>query len=593
MRAFDFKPLGETIFESEVPGRGDVVVVIPLFNRAPFILDCLRSVVDQTLKRISVVIVDDGSTDDGPKLAVDFLRRHANRFCSARIVRHLRNRGLSMARNSGIAWSAGPLVFMLDADNRLRPPALARLKSALEIDGADFAYSQLFIFGVETGVGEADIWDVDRLRYGNKIDAMAMVRRSALSRSGGYRVVTDDHSFEDYDLWCRFFTLGMRGVFVPELLCEYRSHGRFRQDTQVNKSLDVLTSRMSLQYPEIFNQEARIVSGAEDLSISIPLNYDFTLTHSSPTIAAVVHMFYPHLIDEIITYIRHIPCPVDLYVSTDTLEKRAYIEDRLQEFHARTELRVTLRQGRDIAPRLIGFRDVYDNYEYVLLLHSKESPHSRALQNWRAHLLDNLMGSPKIVESILEAFYELPNLGVVAPQHFEVVRHWLGWGENFEICKALAAQFGVELKANGFLDFPSGSMFWARTAALRPFFDAQLVLEDFSPDTSGRQLDGTMAHAIERLIFVAAERAGFSWVKVAQPHLFERKDTIKTIHDPAELRAFIAQQRRILSVLASDKMGNFVDLHSPEFDPVRVLSTPYDSFLAGVCNPSRRGPHVD
>ena len=128
-------------------------------------------------------------------------------------------------------------------------------------------------------------------------------------------------------------------------------------------------------------------------------------------------------------------------------------------------------------------------------------------------------------------------------------------------------------------------MFWARTAALRPFFDAQLVLEDFSPDTSGRQLDGTMAHAIERLIFVAAERAGFSWVKVAQPHLFERKDTIKTIHDPAELRAFIAQQRRILSVLASDKMGNFVDLHSPEFDPVRVLSTPYDFFWQAFATP--------
>ena len=56
MRAFDVKPLGEMIFESEVRGRGDVVVVIPLFNRGPFILDCLRSVVDQTLKRISVVI---------------------------------------------------------------------------------------------------------------------------------------------------------------------------------------------------------------------------------------------------------------------------------------------------------------------------------------------------------------------------------------------------------------------------------------------------------------------------------------------------------------------------------------------------------
>lgn len=576
MRAFDVKLLGEIVFESEAPGRGDVVVVIPLFNCAPFILDCLRSVVDQTLERISVVIVDDGSTDNGPELAVDFLRQHANRFCSAHSVRHKRNQGLSMARNSGIAWTACPLVFMLDADNRMRPPALARLKSALEIDGADFAYSQTFNFGIETGVGEADIWDVDRLRYGNKIGAMAMVRRSALIKSGDYGVVADNHGLEDYDLWCRFFTFGMRGVFVPELLCEYRRHAQFRQDIQPNKTLDVLTSKMALRYPEIFNPEARIASDAEDLSISIPINYTFTPQTRSPTIAVVMHMFYPHMIDELVTYIRNISSQVDLYISTDSLEKRSYMEERLGEFHTRTEFRVTLRQGRDIAPRLIGFSDVYDKYEYVLLLHSKASSHSRALQNWRAHLLDNLMGSPEIVESNLGAFYELPRLGVIAPQHFEVVRDWLGWGENFEICKALAARFGVELKANGFLDYPTGSMFWARTAALRPFFDAELVLEDFSPDSSGRQLDGTMAHAIERLVFVAAERAGFTWIKVAQPHLFDRKDTIKEIHDPAELRSFISRQRRLLSASggASGKMGNFVDLNFSEFGFVPVLSTP-------------------
>ena len=129
-----------------------------------------------------------------------------------------------MARNSGVAWSDEPLLFMLDADNRVRPPALARLKAALEIDDADFAYSQLFIFGDEIGVGRADIWDIDRLRPSNAIDAMALIRRSALVKAGGYGVLPDDQGWEDYDLWCQFFTLGMRGVFVPELLCEYRRH---------------------------------------------------------------------------------------------------------------------------------------------------------------------------------------------------------------------------------------------------------------------------------------------------------------------------------------------------------------------------------
>jgi glycosyltransferase involved in cell wall biosynthesis len=255
MRIFDVKSLGEVVFESEAAPRADVAVVIPLYNYEQFIIDCLRSVLGQTLERLSIVVVDDSSTDDGPKLAADFLRRHAGRFCSARIIRHQRNQGLSMARNSGVAWSGEPLLFMLDADNRIRPPALARLKSALEIDGADFSYSQLFIFGDRLGVGAADTWHVDRLRFGNTIDAMAMIRRSALIRAGGYHVLAEDHGWEDYDLWCRFFSLGLRGVFVPELLCEYRRHGQSMSNTQTKINFNQLLAEMMLRHPQIFNRE--------------------------------------------------------------------------------------------------------------------------------------------------------------------------------------------------------------------------------------------------------------------------------------------------------------------------------------------------
>src|ERR1700723_985948 len=67
------------------------------------------------------------------------LRRCDSRFASARLVRPLTNQGLSMARNSGVAWSREPYLFMLDADNRIRPPALSRLLAAIEAAGAAFA----------------------------------------------------------------------------------------------------------------------------------------------------------------------------------------------------------------------------------------------------------------------------------------------------------------------------------------------------------------------------------------------------------------------------------------------------------------------
>src|SRR5262249_6903048 len=130
-----------------------------------------------------------------------------------------------MARNSGIIWSQEPFLFMLDADNRIRPPALSRLLEALLAANADFAYSQLFLFGNQDGIGNADIWDPERFPLvGNYIDGMALVSRQALMAAGGYRGSAVQEGWEDFDLWCRFAELGCRGVYLPELVCEYRVH---------------------------------------------------------------------------------------------------------------------------------------------------------------------------------------------------------------------------------------------------------------------------------------------------------------------------------------------------------------------------------
>jgi lipopolysaccharide biosynthesis protein len=158
------------------------------------------------------------------------------------------------------------------------------------------------------------------------------------------------------------------------------------------------------------------------------------------------------------------------------------------------------------------------------------------------------VGSPDIVRSILEIFQQRPDIGIVSAQHFEPIREWLGWGENFDVSNSLATRFGSSIFPNDVLDYPSGSMLWARSAALKPFFDANLTLDDFSADTYGRQLDGTMAHAIERLFYFAAERAGFGWIKVAKPALFEHRSTIERIRNRAALDEFIARRSRSLTI---------------------------------------------
>ena len=94
-----------------------VSVIIPLYNKAPYILRALDSVAAQTFKDFEVIVVDDGSTDGGGGIVE---RYPDQRF---RLVRQA-NAGPGAARNRGIREAQAPLVAFLDADDRWLPAYL-------------------------------------------------------------------------------------------------------------------------------------------------------------------------------------------------------------------------------------------------------------------------------------------------------------------------------------------------------------------------------------------------------------------------------------------------------------------------------------
>ena len=93
-----------------------VSVVIPCYRQAHFLPHAIESVLAQTYPHFEVIVVDDGSPDDTWAVA--------SRYAGVRCVRQ-RNRGLSAARNAGLAASIGSYVVFLDADDRLTRDALA------------------------------------------------------------------------------------------------------------------------------------------------------------------------------------------------------------------------------------------------------------------------------------------------------------------------------------------------------------------------------------------------------------------------------------------------------------------------------------
>jgi glycosyltransferase involved in cell wall biosynthesis len=200
-----------------------VSVVVTVYNYADVVGAAIDSVAASDFPDYEIVIVDDASSD-GSNEAIRAALDQAP-WVSAKLITRPYNEGLARARNLGAEVADGDLLFILDADNAIYPHALGRLAQALdEAPEASFAYGIIEQFTVNgpTGLISYLGWDPLRLRYGNFVDAMAMVRRSAVLEVGGY--VTDPrlYGWEDFALWCSFADRGWFGIRIPEIVARYR-----------------------------------------------------------------------------------------------------------------------------------------------------------------------------------------------------------------------------------------------------------------------------------------------------------------------------------------------------------------------------------
>ena len=229
-------------------------------------------------------------------------------------------------------------------------------------------------------------------------------------------------------------------------------------------------------------------------------------------IGVFVHVFYVELAAELFSRIGLIEHDVQMYVSTDTEDKARL----LRSLAPNAVVRVMPNRGQDIYPKLYGFRDAYDAHDIVLHVHGKRAPHAHALQGWLGHILDRLLPSTDGIHAILEAFSAAESLGMVSPAPFPLIAPSLGWSTNRPLAEALVWNAGwAPIPNNDALEFPAGSMFWARTEALQPLLDLNVPADVFL-EKAGRR-DGTVAHAIERLYGVSCETAGLLQVHVEAP----------------------------------------------------------------------------
>lgn len=245
-------------------------------------------------------------------------------------------------------------------------------------------------------------------------------------------------------------------------------------------------------------------------AFALPRNYNNKIRNTDKrSTLAIIHCFYIDIFQELISFLAPRSGLFYILVTTDCPTKKAAAEEiLLKQQGFEYEIRVTPNRGRDVAPMLIEAVGLVDDYQFLLHLHTKKSPHSGALSGWRDYLVGNLIGEPEIIDNHLRLLSEDSSIGIIASPHFStLIEESINWGHNWAEFRTLMDRVGISVSQVPPLDFPSSTMFWARIDALRPLFEAGLKYEDFAIEES--QVDGTLAHAIERSLYFICESKGY------------------------------------------------------------------------------------
>jgi glycosyltransferase involved in cell wall biosynthesis len=200
-----------------------VSVVIPCFNHGEFLPEAVASVTQMGRCDVEVIVVDDGSSDEGTVRELDKLVAQG-----IKVIRQ-GNGGPAAARNAAIRASQGEYILPLDADDRLRSGWIDSAIAILDSDPqVGIVYGDAQCFGTRTEHWRVGPFDAGKLLQWNYIHASALYRRSVWEQNGGYDATMPVWMLEDWDFYLTTLEHGWQFVYVPEVFFDYRRAERSR-----------------------------------------------------------------------------------------------------------------------------------------------------------------------------------------------------------------------------------------------------------------------------------------------------------------------------------------------------------------------------
>jgi len=224
-----------------------VSVVIPCYNYGEYIEEALESVLNQTMKNLEVIIVNDGSTDP---YTVNLLKNLDSP--KTRII-HQENQKLPIARNNGIKTAKGKYICCLDADDKFESTYLEECILKMETEYLDCCSTWIHTFGDIDEIWETKSLDIQIIKERNTIHSASIFTKEIWEKTGGYKKRSLD-GYEDWEFWITIAECGARGGIVPKPLFLYRKHGESMIDTSVKKH-DELVESIRILHSQLYNDE--------------------------------------------------------------------------------------------------------------------------------------------------------------------------------------------------------------------------------------------------------------------------------------------------------------------------------------------------
>jgi glycosyltransferase involved in cell wall biosynthesis len=262
-----------------------ISVIMPVRDGARWLGKAITSLQNQTLSEFELIVIDDGSADESPRIIAE----HSRRDPRIRSIRQERL-GLVSALNCGLTDSRGPLIARLDADDLAHPQRLQRQSQYLDSQPdvgllgtwAERINEQGFITGVFAPPTRPEKLAPLLLRMNPFLHSSIMFRKSILQNIGYYRPVFE--GAEDYDMWIRMSEV-TKVANLPECLLQYRVHAasvthraRVRQLFSVRLAQRAAQARRNNARDPIFE-------------LTSPPNWQATVALDSPIFGELTKLF--------------------------------------------------------------------------------------------------------------------------------------------------------------------------------------------------------------------------------------------------------------------------------------------------------------